>query len=205
MRKQFLLLVIIASLGMIGCAGRFVQPVDPAQMNEAVKSTEAVIVFVRSSKFVGGAISLPIIEASKDEKLNFVTILPGGTKYLYRTTPGRHLYFAINGNDWWAFPYRPDAMLEANLEAGKTYYAYLTPALLGFVFEAVPDTTKESLKKDLASCRWVQNAPKGQNWFKNNLPRLEKKYAPALTKDQTAAPDGKNVIKPAYGTNTPVR
>ena len=202
MRKFFILLMVIASMGMTACSSSLMQPVRPADMNklnEPVKSNETVIVFFRSS-FFGGAVQAPIIEVSEDGKMSFVAIMSSGTKYLHRTTPGKHLY-VVGGES--------SELLEANMERGKTYYTYISPRLgfmkARFVFVPVPDTADKSFIKDLASCNWVLSTPGGEKWFQDNLKSLQSKATEALKEYQEAKPERRKTIKPEYGTNTPVR
>ena len=119
----FVVAVVIASIGMISCArqSNLMQPV--ATMNETVNPNEAVIVFYRPVP-INFLVSLqtPVIEASKAGKLNFVGIISPNTKYFHRTKPGKHIYYlgtATNiGSNLVGIP-----IMEANLEAGKIYYA----------------------------------------------------------------------------------
>lgn len=196
MRKLFLLLLGIAVMVMAGCASSLMQRVDPGQMSEMVKSDEAAIVFFRPN-LAGGGIQSYVIEGNEDGNVNFVAVISSRTKYLHRTTPGRHLYFVGRVGGF-------GQMLEANLEAGKTYYAYI---FLGLLMGVIPvsDPSDEALKKYLASCNWVQNTPEGQDWFQTSLPSLQGAYTKALTAHQAAAPEAKALMLPEYGTDTPLR
>jgi len=204
MRNLVLLLMVIAVMGMSGCAGKLMRPVEPAQMDETVKADEAAIVFFRSTTF-GGAIQAPIVEADEGGNLTFVAVISAKTKYLHRTTPGRHLY-VIGGES--------SAILEANMEAGKTYYTYIAPYpgfwKARFVFVPVQDTSNEKFINNFSQCMFVQNTQRGKGWFMKNMPSLQQKYASALKRyNETTAEDnslfGKRIIKPEYGTNTPVQ
>ena len=192
MRRLILILATMACLGLTGCGSKMMQPVSPNEMNDSVSSEETGIVFFRSTKILGRAISYPIIEAGEDDKLSFVAIIPAGTKYLHKTTPGKHRFFvgSIAGSRY--------EMLEADMEAGKTYYADVAPSMAYVYFTPVPDVTDKSFRKDLAGCDWVQNTPEGEQWFLNNLPSLQTKYGMAKTVDR-------KIILPEYGAVTPVR
>ncbi len=199
MRKLVLFFMVVMCAGMMGCASKFMQPVDPAAMNTAVSQDESVIVFFRATS-VGGGIQAPVIEASEDGKLSYVAIVSAATKYLHRTTPGKHLY-VVGGES--------SEMLEADMEAGKTYYAYVSPRMgwwkARFAFVPVPDATDESFKKDLAWCKWVQNTPGGETWFQDNLPSLQTKYTDALKEHQEAKPEDKKIIRPEHGSTLPAK
>jgi hypothetical protein len=216
MKKVALILALMASLGLAGCGGglKSMRPVAPAQMNETLKPGEAAIVFFRPAMFQGSAANPGIIEAGENEKLSFVAVMPNGTKYFHRTTPGRHSYF------WSSFGGLASYILEANLEAGKIYYVFVFGKNS---FTPVTDTSDESFRKDLASCRWVENTPEGQIWFNNNHTDLQNKYymVRVLQADKTPkanafvmlggipVSDGSYgidlIIKKEYGTKTPVR
>ncbi|MDR2726065.1 MAG: hypothetical protein LBC90_08455 [Candidatus Adiutrix sp.] len=206
MRNLVLLLVIIASVGMAGCAGqsKLMQPV--ATINETVNPNEAGIVFLRYAAVGGfGTFSqIPIIEASPDGKLSFVGILSPNTKLYHRTTPGRHIYFLGNvGLNVITAP-----IMEANLEAGAIYYSSafvienygLLPSGEFIPFNLNEADGLKTLKSQLSACRWVQNTPQGQDWFLANLPSLEEKY----NKYQKTKQENRKVIKPEYGTKTPI-
>lgn len=206
MRKILFLFVVIVSIGMTGCGSRHMQPIAPEQMNETVNPDKAAIVFFRPSRFRGGGLNPGIIEVDENEKLSFVAIISNGTKYLHRTTPGRHWYFWSSGSVLGGLA---SYILEANLEAGKIYYvdAFFDPS-----FAPVTDTSDESFRKKLASCRWVENTPAGQIWFNNNLLSLQNKYTLARIRQADETPKVKvgssefdMIIKPEYGTNTPVQ
>lgn len=199
MRKTLLFLVGVAFLGLTGCASKLMQPVTPAAMNDSVSLNESAIVFFRATNF-GGAIQAPVIEAAEDGKINFVAVVSAATKYLHRTSPGKHLY-VVGGES--------SEMLEADMEAGKTYYAYVSPRMglwkARFVFTPVPDVTDESFKKDLAWCNWVQNTPDGEQWFLENQQSLREKCADALKEHQEAKLEDKKRVLPGYGSPVPVR
>jgi len=216
MRKFVLFLMVIASMGMTGCAGtKLMQPIDHAQVNETVNSDEAVIVFFRPPMFRGRALNPGLIEVGEKEKLSFVAIMSNGTKYIHRTTPGKHQYFWSTTSILGPIVSYP---LEANIEAGKIYY---TGVFGDNPFTPVINVSDETFKKDFASCDWVQNTPDGQQWFDKNIKSLQDKYTQMRIAqgDETAKvkivsyhKDGTKseseidmIIKPEYGTNTPVR
>ncbi len=194
-----MVLAVFSCLGMTGCASKLMQPADPAAVHATVDADESAVVFFRATSF-GGAIQAPVIEAAEDGALRYVAVISAKTKYLHRTTPGKHLY-VVGGES--------GEMLEADLEAGKVSYVYVSPRMgwwkARFVFVPVPDTADETFRKDLAWCGWVQNTPEGQKWFLDNLPSLQAKYADARKEHRDAKPEEKKILKPEYGTAAPVR
>jgi len=204
MRCFVLLLTVLSAVGMTGCASKLMEPVDPAALNVNLHPDEAAIVIFRSTLF-GGAIQAPVLEADESGNLNFVAVISAKTKYLHRTAPGRHFY-VVGGES--------SAILEANMEAGKTYYAYVAPYpgffKARFVFVPVQNADNEKFKNNLAECKWVQNTPSGKVWFTDNMQSLKQKYADALKRHQEATAEdnsmfGKKILKPEYGTHTPIQ
>jgi hypothetical protein len=206
MKKTLLSVLILAVvMGLTGCAGqsKLMEPV--AAINETVSPNEAGIVFLRYAA-VGGLGTfeqIPIIEAGPDGKLSFVGILSPNTKLYHRTTPGRHIYFLGNYGLNITAP-----IMEANLEAGKIYYSAafvistygLLPTGDFIPFNLNEANRLKTLQSQLSTCRWVQNTPQGQDWFLANLPSLEEKY----NKYQKTKTENREVIKPEYGTKTPI-
>jgi hypothetical protein len=210
MRKLVLLLVAIASMGMIGCAGQSKLMKPMVEVDQSLSSGEAAVVFSRYA-FAGGFGTfeqVPVIEAGQDGKLHLVGILSPNTKIHHRTKPGRHLYFLGSfGSNIVSLP-----MMEANMEAGRTYYAAVfvqsTYGLLPsgeftpYDFNKAGDV--QTLTWKFNSCRWVENTPQGQDWLQSNLPSLQDKYDSFLKEFQKKKPEARTVIKPEYGTKTPI-
>jgi len=207
MRNFSILLVLIMALsvGMIGCAKKSpMQNLGPAGINETVNLDESVIVFFVPANQL--RLHIPIVETDEVGNLSLVTILVPGTKYLHRTTPGKHLYFlsTVRGRS---------EMLEANVEAGKAYYTYVSqhPDSRGsdpeyfhaFQFVPVSKITEESFREDFALCQWFKNARLTEEWFERNRPDLQKRYIEAQTRHKEAG--SQKVIAPEYGTATLVQ
>ncbi len=199
MRKIVLALMMGLCMGMTGCASKLMQPIDHAAMNDTVQQYETGIVFFRATSF-GGAVQAPIVEATEDGTLSFVAVVSAGKKYLHRTTPGKHLY-VVGGES--------SDLLEANMEAGKTYYVYISPHIgwvkARFAFDPVKNVADGTFRKDLAWCDWVANTPEGAKWFTDNLPSLQTKYADAKKEHAEAKPEDRKVVKPEYGSLVPVK
>ena len=180
------------------------QIIDPTEINGTISSGESIVVF-----FVPAGqkrLHVPIVEADENGNLSLVTILVSGTKYLHRTTPGKHLYLLSTVGE-------RSEMLEANLEAEKTYYTYVSQypdspdtssrLFYAFQFLPVPRVTDEQFTKDLALCRWFQNSETAKNWFERNHPNLQKRFIEAQTRHSEASSNKK--ISLEYGTTIPVR
>ena len=77
---------------------------------------ETTIVFMRSS-VVGAAIKATIYEITEDETI-FIGIMKNKTKINYVTSTGKHTFMVVS---------EAADFMEADVAAGKTYYAMVTP------------------------------------------------------------------------------
>ena len=202
-----LVLIIAFSLGISGCAKNSpMQNLGTAAINETVNSDESIIVFFIPAK--QHRLHVPIVETDENGNLGFVTILVPGTKYLHRTTPGKHFYFLSTVQGW-------SEMLEASVEAGKIYYTCVSQHpnsrnpdsprqyFNSFQFLPVSDVTDEPFTKDVALCRWYQNTGAAKDWFERNLPDQQRRSAQARARHQETG--SKKIISPEYGTTTLVQ
>jgi hypothetical protein len=196
MRKLLLILLAGAMLTASGCASTLMQPMAPDSLPQTLPDNEAMVVFLRPS-FFGGAIQAPVAEV-RDGLLMPVGIVSYGDKVLLTTEPGRHL-FLVSGEAGY--------LLEANLEGGKVYYVYVTP-YIGFMqarFKLEPVTPEQmqgqAFQKDLSQCQWRTAKPEIEQWFADNLPELNRKYANALEEYHNTPPQERLVIEPQYGSS----
>lgn len=77
---------------------------------------EATIVFMRSSA-VGAAVAATIYEITDDETI-FIGIIKNKTKINYATSTGKHTFMVVS---------EAADFMEADVAAGHTYYAMVTP------------------------------------------------------------------------------
>lgn len=198
MRKLMLIVMTIACLGITGCGSKM-RRIDPAAVNDSVAPDETAIVFMRSS-IAGALVKAPVFEAAEDGTLKHIAIMHSRTKYLHRTSPGKHRYIVCGESS---------EMLEADMEAGKTYYVYVNPRLgwfkARFSFSPVSDLTDETFKNDFMRYAWITNKPQAEEWFLDNLPSLRKKYINALEDYNEEKPEDRKIILPEYGAITPIR
>lgn len=198
--KRLVLLFAFAFMAVFssGCSSKHMQPADPTVAEAHPGPDETKIVFFRSTT-LGGAIQAFLCE-EKDGKLEYVAIVSAGAKVAHKTTPGKHVYLtgAENGE-----------LLEANMEGGKTYYAYVSPRMgmwkARFVFVPVTGEmlSTDGFKKDLAWCDWRESNREGLAWFSENLPSLNEKYIDALS-DYTKNPDERKILHPEDGSSVPI-
>ncbi len=193
-------------LGISGCASKHMEPVATGAANVTVGANESAVVFLRSTT-IGGAIQAPVVEGggvlnSDSTSIHFVAIVSAGAKVFHKTTPGKHFY-VVGGES--------SEMLEATLTGGKTYYVRLSPRIgfvkARFVFEPIPqsEVATAGFKKDFDWCDWYANSPSSTQWFNDNLPSLQEKYAKAAEKHRTGSSKDRKVMPAEYGMDIPLR
>jgi len=107
MTRAFLLAVVLAAAG---CAGP--GTMQKSEQAPAAKPDQALVVFMRST-FLGSAIGASVFDVSgKDTR--FVGLVNNGTKIGYYVPPGEHTFMVVS---------EAADFMQANLAAGKTYYA----------------------------------------------------------------------------------
>lgn len=111
------LLFISLALLVGGCAtGRYSVPVTDSTYRPI--DNKALVIFMRHS-FVGSAISSSLFDISDgDEQL--IAILKSKNKVAYYSPPGQRQFMVIAENA---------DFMDANLQAGKIYYAIVTPRM----------------------------------------------------------------------------
>ena len=193
MRKLLLLVFALVFVGLTGCASKLMQPADHAAVTAQPGQDEVTVVFFRATSF-GGAVQAFVCE-EVDGELKFIAIVSSGMKVAHKTKPGKHVY--MTGAE-------SSELMYAELEGGKTYYAYVSPQMgmwkAGFAFVPVTDKDlqTDSLKSDLAWCEWHENKPEAQQWFRDNYDSLKAKYAEARQAN-------KKMMLPQYGSDVPLK
>ena len=115
-------------------------------VNETPSKNESSVVFKRVTSF-GSGVQAPLGE-SVGNPVKFIGISSAWTKNLYKTIPGKHLFF-VGGES--------ASMLEATLDPGKIYYVEVDPnmGVMKARFSLLPqDLNKiqsDSFKKTLQS------------------------------------------------------
>lgn len=155
MELRYLLFLPIVLL--TGCASPLMSPTDLASPTE----DQAVITFYRNV-FVGSAIQAPIAEEVGDD-VSFVGISSKDTKIQHVVAPGKHRY-VVGGES--------SHLLEADVEAGKSYYAKVDPRMgwlkARFHLVAQKGEDSEDAMKTVAKLNCVAPNEEGQKWFENH-------------------------------------
>lgn len=117
---QFLYLLTVIII-ISGCAtGRHTVPVENPDYR--VKSDKSLVIFMRPSNF-GAAISSAIFELkeNKTTEEELIGIIGPNEKIAYYTNPGKNKRFMVISEN--------ADFMDANLDAGKAYYAIVTPRM----------------------------------------------------------------------------
>jgi hypothetical protein len=151
--------------------------VPPGQVVVQPSANEAVVVFMRPVP-TGEIYSSSLFELRSDGD-RFIGILTSGTRLLYCTAPGRTRFMLVNTGG-------SDHFMDAELEAGKTYYAtvnfgdatgrstyVLKPVRIG-------DQQSPEFKTCAAQCVWVQNTEKSEAWGQRHRVEIAKRKARSL-------------------------
>ncbi len=136
----------------------------------APKPDQALIIFMRAS-FVGSAISSSLFDITTTEN-KFLGVFKSGVKIAYDVDPGEHFFMVISESA---------DFMKATVEAGKTYYALITPRPGGMKarFSLKPLRQSDIESKDFA--KWnqktdlVENNPETEEWAAANASDIQAK------------------------------
>ncbi len=162
---------VIASL--IGCAGSVVNmkevPADQAVIKPV--ADKAKVVFMRPAS-LGWAIQSSVFEIV-NEKPELVGIVAAKKKAAYTVDPGNHTFMVVGESA---------DFMSAELEAGKIYYALVTPRMgfwkARFSLAAVSEGTHQSeqFKEWDNECKLVETIDSSYQWANSNMADLQQKY-----------------------------
>ena len=185
--KKLLYYVGLVSLVMTiyGCAVP-VPKMNHSMVARAVTSPDpgkALIIFMRPN---GVAFNTHVIVYHND---TLVGTVPYNSKLAYMVNPGKHIFMAIS---------EAADFMQADLVAGKTYYAQLVPRMgwwrARFSFRAISknDLQTEEVKKWIADSQFVKNAGSLYKWdevHRANVNLKREKYFPEWdAKDESEKP-----------------
>lgn len=180
-------LVVLAAVGLAGCMSSMM--VKQPGAAPAPAGGKAMVVFMRPSSF-GGAIQASVYDTDGAGN-TFIGIVSSKTKLAYQAAPGKHLFMVVGENG---------DFMNADLVAGKTYYALVSPRM-GFWkarFSLLPihndATAKYSLKsaefqKWMAETTYVVKGPSAEQWYEQNKGSIDTKQQEYLRKWQTTTPE----------------
>jgi hypothetical protein len=155
-----------------GCAGssKFMKPATGGTDLTVAKDNESIVVFMRPSG-LGFAVSSSVFDlGGNDEK--FVAIVSAKKKVAYRTNPGKHVFMVIGESA---------DFMNADLQAGKTYYARVTPRMGAWKarFSLKPVSKGELISSEFKewfnTCELTENTPEAFEWARNNASSIRSK------------------------------
>ena len=191
---------LLGTLLLTGCAGNPMTPVADQTLPAAAPDM-AQVVFMRDA-FTGKAITSSLYEVT-DGKTRFIGVMANGTKIAHPVTAGKHTFMVVS---------EAADFMEADLVAGKTYYALVTPRM-GFWkarFSLWPVSNDPDASHSLKSKNfkdWVEdtdlvtNSPKSLAWYERVKASVEKKRAEywPVWQEKSAEAVAERTLKPGDG------
>ncbi len=158
------------------------QMVPAAEQNPLPAEGKALVVFFRASAY-GAAIASSGYDAP-DGNTTFLGIVRYKDKVAVQMVPGQHRFMVIAENA---------DFIDAELEAGKTYYVLISPRMgmwkARFSLFPIHDTSDDEynvqgpqFKQWMAKTTFVEIGPAAQAWYDENKVSIEKKRADYLQK-----------------------
>ncbi len=198
--RVFYIFTLLGSLLLAGCASNPMAPVA----NQAVQAPSpdmAQVVFMRDA-YTGKAIVSSLYDVT-DGQTRFIGVMANGTKIAHPTTPGKHTFMVVS---------EAADFMEADLVAGKTYYALVTPrmGLWKARFSLWPISNEPDAAHSLKSNNfkdWVEdtdlvtNSPKSLAWYQRVKASVEKKRAEywPVWQEKSAEAIAERTLKPTDG------
>lgn len=188
MLRYVKILFVFCSVALAACAGN-PMVASPNQSVAAPNPEKAQIVFMRSS-FLGAAINASLFEVTGSGN-EFIGIMANDTKVAREVDPGEHTFMVVS---------EAADFMRADLEAGKTYYAMVTPRMgawkARFSFQPIRkdgegnfSTSSKEFGDWVAGTKLVENSEKSLLWAKNNANSVESKKNAYFTKWQAKDKD----------------
>ena len=198
--RAFYIFTLLGTLLLAGCASN---PMDPVadQTIPAAAPDKAQVVFMRDA-YPGKAIVSSLYDVT-DGKTQFIGVMANGTKIAYPTTPGKHTFMVVS---------EAADFMEADLVAGKTYYALVTPRMglwkarfslwpISNDPEAAHSLKSKNFKGWVEDTDLVTNSPKSLAWYERVKASIEKKRAEywPVWQEKSADAVAERTLKPSDG------
>jgi hypothetical protein len=172
--KWALIATLTIAFVLSGCAGtvKNMQPFAGDLATIAPEPGKAMIVFMRPST-LGSAIQSSVFRVAEGTP-EVVGIVAAKAKVSYQVDPGEHLFMVIGESA---------DFMSAEVEAGKTYYALVTPRMgvwkARFSLKPVarPDQDRTQLDEWLEACSWVEKSAATESWAAENMADINDKQA----------------------------
>ncbi len=171
--KMVLLGLIYASLQACSVSTHIVAVPD-AEKTKQPAADKAMVVFMRPSS-MGGAIQAVVYDDVK-----YISTISYGTQVAYETSPGKHLFMVVS---------EAADFMEAELQAGKTYYALVTPRMgfwrARFSLKAINNPASEpEFNAWFNETKRMRPNAEGEQWARDNQQSIIEKKAEYLPKWQ---------------------
>ena len=179
----------------LGCAGKtkYMRDVTDPNVNYAPGSNEAVVVFMRPSTFAYAIQSSVFDVTTKENQL--VGIISAKKKVAYRAKPGKYMFMVLGESA---------DFMQAELEAGKTYYSTINPRMgawkarfsLGAIHKDIDQAKLNAWKN---GCSWVETTDTTYKWAEQNAPSIQSKRGAYFEKWNNKPDSGKPTLYPEDG------
>ncbi len=185
------LFAVLAGLGLSACASTAMMDAPEPAFVSAPPADQATLVFLRPSNF-GFAIQSVVYDVTNDSaQPALVGIVSASKKIGLTTAPGQRRFMVVS---------EAADFMDAELVAGKTYYALVTPrmGLWRARFSLRPMNANDpELAGYLGTTNWVENTAASGAWSRENMTSVQAKKAEYLV-EWLAKPD-KPVLKAGDG------
>ena len=167
------LTLAIVAMGLFGCASPKMNLSIPSQKEIIPPTDKALVYFMRPRK-----LGFPIHAAVYDDE-TFIGMVPYGQKFPYYANPGKSRFMVIS---------EAADFLDADLVAGKTYYAEVVPRMgawrARFSLDPVTldELKTEEVQEQISEARLIENNADAYAWAKKSQDSVLKKKAKYLPK-----------------------
>jgi len=168
-------LALLATLALFAsaCAGTIknMKEVAPGSPEPGPAPGKAMVVFLRPSGMAYAVQSSVFVMKDKDPQL--VGIVAAKTKLAWQADPGKHLFMVVGESG---------DFMSAEVEAGKTYFAMVTPRMGMWKarFSLKPVGPEEYVSPEfvlgLNGSRWVETEQASEAWARENADNIRAKY-----------------------------
>jgi hypothetical protein len=177
MRLTAVFVLVVALVGCAGPIGHMREVPSGTAITTTPPPGKAAIVFLRPST-LGFAIASSVYELKPDGDV-FVGIVPAKRKTVYFADPGTTRFMVVS---------EAADFMAADLEAGKTYYALVTPRMGVWKarFSLRPVAAKELDGTEFSDwfqeCTFIENTPASRTWAKEHWSDIQEKKVEYLKK-----------------------
>lgn len=190
MARAVWVLVVVVGLG--GCMSSMMVKQPGAAPTPG--TGKALVVFMRPSSF-GGAIQASVYE-TRGTGNEFIGIVSSKTKLAYQASPGKHLFMVVGENA---------DFMNANLDAGKTYYVLVSPRIGWWKarFSLLPihndAAAKYSLKSErfhmwVTETEYVVKGPAALQWYAQHKTSIDGKQQQYMQEWVKTTPEHRAVL-----------